>query len=169
MNDQRNSRTAFRRISESTRLQGLTMPRLLPVGILYTRISVLPGNRFKPLIRNALLRMAHNLLYDRDGILVSHVPNNFNATGLDNQMSGFSGQTGNGADGAQATGFMRRDFVTAALIEQGIALQSQAGTRYAAVFLDYKGVPVDIALRVLLRPSERRKILAPSGQGTTPS
>lgn len=56
------------------------------------------------------------------------------------------------------TGFMRRDFVTAALVEQSIALQSQAGTRYAAVFLDYKGVPVDIALRVLLRPNERRKV-----------
>lgn len=60
------------------------------------------------------------------------------------------------------TGFMRRDFVTAALVEQSIALQNQAGTRYAAVFLDYKGVPVDIALRVLLRPHERRKILSPS-------
>lgn len=56
------------------------------------------------------------------------------------------------------TGFMRRDFVTAALVEQSIALQTQAGTRYAAVFLDYKGVPVDIALRVLLRPNERRKM-----------
>ena len=60
------------------------------------------------------------------------------------------------------TGFMRRDFVTAALVEQSIALQNQAGTRYAAVFLDYKGVPVDIALRVLLRPHERRKMLSPA-------
>lgn len=55
-------------------------------------------------------------------------------------------------------GFMRRDLVTAALVEQSIALQVQAGTSYAAVFLDYKGVPVDIALRVLLRPHQRRKI-----------
>ena len=55
-------------------------------------------------------------------------------------------------------GFMRRDLVTAALVEQSIALQDQAGTSYAAVFLDYKGVPVDIALRVLLRPQQRRKI-----------
>ena len=55
-------------------------------------------------------------------------------------------------------GFMRRDLVTAALVEQSIALQEQAGTSYAAVFLDYKGVPVDIALRVLLRPHQRRKI-----------
>lgn len=61
-----------------------------------------------------------------------------------------------------ATGFMRRDFVTAALVEQSIALQNQAGTRYAAVFLDYKGVPVDIALRVLLRPNERRKMVSAS-------
>lgn len=84
-------------------------------------------------------------------------------------MSGTSGQADNSAIGNQATGFMRRDFVTAALIEQGIALQGQAGTRYAAVFLDYKGVPVDIALRVLLRPQERRRIMAPSGQGPIPS
>ena len=61
------------------------------------------------------------------------------------------------------TGFMRRDFVTAALVEQSIALQNQAGTRYAAVFLDYKGVPVDIALRVLLRPQERRRMLTATG------
>ena len=58
-------------------------------------------------------------------------------------------------------GFMRRDLVTAALVEQGIALQEQAGTSYAAVFLDYKGVPVDIALRVLLRPNQRRQINFP--------
>lgn len=84
-------------------------------------------------------------------------------------MSGVSGQAENGESGTQTAGFMRRDFVTAALIEQGIALQGQAGTRYAAVFLDYKGVPVDIALRVLLRPNERRKVAAPSSQGPIPS
>lgn len=55
-------------------------------------------------------------------------------------------------------GFMRRDMATAALVEQGIALQNQAGTKYAAVFLDYKGVPVDIALRVLLHPNQRRRM-----------
>lgn len=57
-----------------------------------------------------------------------------------------------------STGFMRRDMTTAALVEQGIALQNQAGTKYAAVFLDYKGVPVDIALRVLLHPNQRRRM-----------
>ncbi|MBC7416343.1 MAG: hypothetical protein H7327_15555 [Herminiimonas sp.] len=62
-------------------------------------------------------------------------------------------------------GFMRRDLVTAALVEQSIALQEQAGTSYAAVFLDYKGVPVDIALRVLLRPNERRKMDLSAGAG----
>ncbi len=60
---------------------------------------------------------------------------------------------------------MRRDFATAALVEQSIALQEQAGTKYAAVFLDYKGVSVDIALRVLLRPSERRKMAGYSSTG----
>lgn len=54
--------------------------------------------------------------------------------------------------------YVRSDFDMAVLVEEGIALQDQAGTRFAAVFLDYKGVPVDIALRVLLRPTERRKI-----------
>jgi hypothetical protein len=67
-------------------------------------------------------------------------------------------ETGN--NNGNASGFMRRDFVTAALVEQSISLQKQAGTRYAAVFLDYKGVPVDIALRVLLRPSQRRQMSA---------
>ena len=68
------------------------------------------------------------------------------------------GQSNPGGQNAQASGFMRRDFVMAALVEQSIALQNQAGTRYAAVFLDHKGVPVDIALRVLLRPNERRRM-----------
>jgi hypothetical protein len=75
-------------------------------------------------------------------------------------MSSTACQSGGGSSAAHTTGFMRRDFVTAALVEQSIALQSQAGTRYAAVFLDYKGVPVDVALRVLLRPNERRKMLS---------
>ncbi len=55
-------------------------------------------------------------------------------------------------------GLMRRDFASAAVIEEGIALQEKVGTKFAAVFLDDKGIPVDIALRVLLRPTERRKI-----------
>lgn len=71
-------------------------------------------------------------------------------------MSSDPFRVGSAQGGAPITGFMRRDFATAALVEQGIALQNQAGTAYAAVFLDYKGVPVDIALRVLLRPSQRR-------------
>ena len=73
-------------------------------------------------------------------------------------MNGQTGQSNPEGQNAQASGFMRRDFVMAALVEQSIALQNQAGTRYAAVFLDHKGVPVDIALRVLLRPNERRQM-----------
>jgi len=57
---------------------------------------------------------------------------------------------------------VRRDIVTAQIVEEGIALQQQAGTKFAAVFLDYKGVSVDIALRVLLHPAERRKMGAPN-------
>lgn len=71
-------------------------------------------------------------------------------------------QSGAARSDPSSTSFMRRDFVTAALVEQSIALQEQAGTRYAAVFLDYKGVPVDIALRVLLRPHQRRKMAVPA-------
>ena len=76
-------------------------------------------------------------------------------------MNSNTWQSASSAADAHAKNFMRRDFVTAALVEQSIALQEQAGTRYAAVFLDYKGVSVDIALRVLLRPQERRKMVDP--------
>ncbi|MES2831169.1 MAG: hypothetical protein V4695_04165 [Pseudomonadota bacterium] len=67
--------------------------------------------------------------------------------------------SGNRGARPEPVGLMRRDFATAALVEEGIALQEQAGTKFAAVFLDYKGIPVEIALRVLLRPGERRKTL----------
>lgn len=77
-----------------------------------------------------------------------------------NQTSRNIWHAGNRNARPEPVGLMRRDFITAALVEEGIALQRQAGTKFAAVFLDYKGIPVDVALRVLLRPNERRKIFA---------
>lgn len=79
---------------------------------------------------------------------------------MNNSISRNVWHSGNRGSRPEPVGLMRRDFTTAALVEEGIALQEQAGTKFAAVFLDYKGVPVDVALRVLLRPAERRKILA---------
>lgn len=67
--------------------------------------------------------------------------------------------SGNRGARPKPVGLSRRDVTTAALVEEGIALQRQAGTRFAAVFLDYKGIPMDVALRVLLRPNERRKMV----------
>ncbi|GAC1406855.1 MAG: hypothetical protein NVSMB6_03700 [Burkholderiaceae bacterium] len=77
-------------------------------------------------------------------------------------MNNNASQVEDSASQASSSSFMRRDFATAALVEQSISLQEQAGTKYAAVFLDYKGVSVDIALRVLLRPNERRKAVGHS-------
>jgi hypothetical protein len=73
------------------------------------------------------------------------------------KMKNSLGMSRDRPDGATATHFLRRDFTTAALVEQGIELQKQAGTKFAAVFLDHKGVPVAVALRVLLKPNERRQ------------
>jgi hypothetical protein len=54
----------------------------------------------------------------------------------------------------------RPDTVTAAVVENGIALQRTRGLKYAADFLREQMVPVDVATRVLLRPLERRKLKA---------
>lgn len=85
-------------------------------------------------------------------------PSDVRAIATGKTMNDNAWQTEIAPRNSSSTGFMRRDMETAALVEQGIELQIQAGTKYAAVFLDYKGVPVDIALRVLLRPNQRRRI-----------
>jgi hypothetical protein len=51
----------------------------------------------------------------------------------------------------------RPDIDTATTVELAIMLQQTAGTRRATAFMKEKQVPVDVAMRVLLRPAERRK------------
>ncbi|RJF98572.1 hypothetical protein [Noviherbaspirillum saxi] len=51
----------------------------------------------------------------------------------------------------------RPDLETATNVELGIMMQETAGTQRATEFLKKKMVPVDVTMRVLLRPSERRK------------
>ena len=54
--------------------------------------------------------------------------------------------------------FSRRyDVETAKIVNQAILFQERIGTDYAAAYLSCKGVSVDIAIRVLSRPWERRR------------
>jgi hypothetical protein len=52
----------------------------------------------------------------------------------------------------------RRDCATEKAVEIGIRLQDVLGTRDAARFLKNNVVDIEIALRVLLRPAERRRV-----------
>ncbi|MGI4850146.1 MAG: hypothetical protein ACRYGK_18705 [Janthinobacterium lividum] len=52
--------------------------------------------------------------------------------------------------------FVRRDFFSANIVELGISLQEDFGTRYAAKFLKDNWITLDVAARVLLRPDQRR-------------
>ena len=51
----------------------------------------------------------------------------------------------------------RRDLVRATLVEIGIATQGVRGTDRAAEYLQSQGIPLEIAVRVLSRPLQRRK------------
>lgn len=51
----------------------------------------------------------------------------------------------------------RTDLVSAELVEKGIELQFVRGTDYAAEYLKSNGIGMDVAMRVLSRPSKRRK------------
>ncbi len=51
----------------------------------------------------------------------------------------------------------RPDFRTAKQVEQGIAVQQALDTHAAAMYLRARGIDVDIALRVLTRPDQRRR------------
>jgi hypothetical protein len=53
--------------------------------------------------------------------------------------------------------FVRRDFLSAHIVETGIMLQQQYGTEHAAAFLKDNFIHLDVAMRVLLRPAERRR------------
>jgi hypothetical protein len=52
--------------------------------------------------------------------------------------------------------FSRCDRETAEIVEKGVALQEVCGTRCAAEFLKYRMISMDVVVRVLLRPEERR-------------
>lgn len=57
-----------------------------------------------------------------------------------------------------STAFSRRqDAKTATIVNQALLFQERIGTDYAAAYLSCKGVNVDVAIRVLSRPKERRK------------
>jgi len=51
----------------------------------------------------------------------------------------------------------RTDMETAKIVNQGILFQERIGIDYAAAYLSCRGVSVDVALRVLSRPWERRR------------
>jgi hypothetical protein len=57
----------------------------------------------------------------------------------------------------RSTRFVRRDFLSAHIVEVGLLLQEQFGVEHAAAFLKDNFIHLDVAMRVLLRPSERRR------------
>ena len=50
----------------------------------------------------------------------------------------------------------RLDWLKARVVEEGISLQSEHGTDFAASFLKEKKIDLEVALRVLAHPGERR-------------
>ena len=51
----------------------------------------------------------------------------------------------------------RTDMETAKIVNQGILFQERIGIDYAAAYLSCRGVSLDVAMRVLARPWERRR------------
>lgn len=52
---------------------------------------------------------------------------------------------------------IREDVQTAIIVNQGIAIASLEGNSKGAAFMAERGVPFDVAHRVLTRPMQRRK------------
>lgn len=50
----------------------------------------------------------------------------------------------------------RRDADTAQMLEFALGIQQYCGTYLSALSLYAKGIPIDVALRVLLQPEQRR-------------
>ncbi len=50
----------------------------------------------------------------------------------------------------------RLDWVKAKVVEEGISLQSVHGTDFAAAYLKSAKIDLDVAVRVLAHPQERR-------------
>ncbi|MGI4848107.1 MAG: hypothetical protein ACRYGK_08230 [Janthinobacterium lividum] len=61
------------------------------------------------------------------------------------------------AQAASPQRFLRRDFLSAHVVEVGISLQEQFGTKYAAAYLKDNFIHLDVAQRVLLNPAQRRR------------
>jgi hypothetical protein len=53
---------------------------------------------------------------------------------------------------------MRRDLASEKAVDVGIGLQEVLGTRDAALFLKNNVIGIDVALRVLLHPGQRRSV-----------
>ena len=72
-----------------------------------------------------------------------------------------SENTANISPPASASGYMhaRQDWTSARFVEEGITIQDVYGTRYAAAFLKNRMIDIDVALRVLLNPAQRRHYL----------
>ena len=54
----------------------------------------------------------------------------------------------------------RQDWTSARFVEESITIQVVYGTRYAAAFLKNRMIDIDVALRVLLNPAQRRNNLS---------
>lgn len=52
--------------------------------------------------------------------------------------------------------FTRTDHASAAIVNEGIALQITEGTYFAAAYMNAHNINIDIAMRVLSRPWQRR-------------
>ncbi|MBC7414147.1 MAG: hypothetical protein H7327_04335 [Herminiimonas sp.] len=50
----------------------------------------------------------------------------------------------------------RQDWTSARFVEEAISIQFVYGTRYAASFMKNRMIDIDVALRVLLNPAQRR-------------
>lgn len=53
-------------------------------------------------------------------------------------------------------GMARQDWTSARFVEEGITIQVVYGTRHAADFLKNRMIDINVALRVLLNPEQRR-------------
>ena len=56
----------------------------------------------------------------------------------------------------------RVDSISASIIEHALVVQSCHGTYYAARLLHSKGISISIALRILTRPHQHRKLAQPT-------
>jgi hypothetical protein len=73
------------------------------------------------------------------------------------QMMSTQEQFATGLQAITPTRFVRRDFLSAHIVEVGLLLQEQFGVEHAAAFLKDNFIHLDVAMRVLLRPNERRR------------